>query len=119
MGKVPGDTEHSSTVLMGKQPALSTTVLVEDGENDLPEASLWPPGSISFSLLFCPMVWTLNQGMGVRRYEHSRCLAVPSKDRLFVAHSHSYAIVEPLWIINSMGLTLKQSMTFLETLVSR
>jgi len=44
----------------------------------------------------------------VRRYEHACGSEMDSDDAPFVAHRHSYAIVDFFGIVNSMGLTLGQ-----------
>ena len=44
----------------------------------------------------------------MRRYEHACGSEMDSDDAPFVAHRHSYAIVDFFGIVNSMGLTLGQ-----------
>lgn len=53
--------------------------------------------------------WVIfDRGSGVRRYEHACGSEMDSDDAPFVAHRHSYAIVDFFGIVNSMGLTLGQ-----------
>lgn len=51
-GESPRRYRACPRLFYGKQPALSTTVLVEDGEKDLPESLGLVPGSLSFTLSF-------------------------------------------------------------------
>jgi hypothetical protein len=63
VGKVPGDSEHVLDYLNGKQLALSTTVLVKDGENDLLEAFIGPWFHLVHSAVFLTVNLRLRRGV--------------------------------------------------------
>jgi len=63
VGKVPGDSEHVLDYLNGKRLALSTTVLVKDGENDLLEAFIGPWFHLVHSAVFLTVDLRLRRGV--------------------------------------------------------
>ena len=111
VGKVSEDTEHVLDYLMESERLQARRYWSKDGENDLPEKSFFEtPGSLSFTLLFFPRRRGLESVKAWVCEDMSKPVArgFHPKETSSLLIDTVIRLLNHLWIINLMGLTLKQ-----------
>jgi len=103
----------------GKRPPLSTTVLVEDGGNDLHGMGFVSFRAPSHPLCDFPRRVSFDKGAGVRRYEHACCSLVASMRSPSLLIETVMRLLTPSWSFQLNGAHSRSSLLFFPFLEPR